>query len=232
VKKRLSLLAALIMLLLPLCALADAQFDELCALLAEAASGPDQAYTLYQRGLDMIDQAGEGDANAALAALRDISAQLRALSPAPLAPSDALVAYMQARGLSLEDYQAVGKGAALSAGYYADSLDGMIATLAASPDQPAPSTALSRAGLDFERQMDFVALNTLLLPQNDDERDAVRRLVIEPTGYLAAAGLPWESDMELLFAKYDALEAAYGDMLANVSVTLDAQEAALDKAAP
>ena len=233
-KKWLCLLLALTALLLPVWALADAQFDEVCALLAEAASGQDQAYALYLRGLDALDQAAANasDVSAALDGLRAISAELRALSPAPLAPSDELVAYMQARGLSLEDYQAVGKGAALSAGYYADSLDGMIAAWAAKPDQPAPSTALSRAGMDFERQMDFVALNTLLLPQSDEERETVRRLVIEPTGYLTAAGLPWESDMELLYAKYDALEAAYGDMLAKASVTLDAQEAALDETAP
>ncbi len=233
-KKWLCLMLVLALSALPALAFADAQFDALCGLLAEAAAGPDQAYTLYQRGLDAVDAAAAGktDAAAALAEVKEMSAQLRALSPAPLAPSDALVAYLQSRGLSLEDYQAVGKGAALTAGYYADDLDGMVKDWEASPDQTPPSTALSRAGLTFERQMDFVALNTLLLPQSDDERDALRRLVIEPTGYLAAADLPWENDMDLLFAKYDALEAAYRDMLAKVNVEQDAEKAALDETAP
>lgn len=233
-KRWLCLMMVLVVAALPALALADAQFDTLCALLAEAATGPDQAYTLYQQGLDAVDAAaaGQTDAAAALAQVREMSAQLRALAPAPLKPSDALVAYMQARGLSLEDYQAVGKGAALTAGYYADDLDGMVKDWEAAPDKAPPATALSRAGLTFERQMDFVALNTLLLPQSDEERDAVKRLVIAPTGYLAAAELSWENDMELLMAKYDALEAAYSDMLAKVNVEQDAEKAALDETAP
>jgi hypothetical protein len=227
------LLLMLLTLALPALAAADASFDALCALLAQAAAGPDQVYALYAQALDTADavEAGQLAVEAGLPALEAISAQLRAFSPAPLAPPEALVAYMQARGASLEDFQAVGKGAALSAGYYADSVDGYIALWKATPTTIEQCTALNRAGMVFEKQMDFVALNSLLLPTNDTEREAVNRLVVNATAYLSDANLPWDSDMALLLARFDAVAAAYGDMLNEASVAMDAQEAALDGAA-
>lgn len=233
-KKWICLLLTLLTALLPALAVADAQFDALCTLLAQAVACPDQVYALYGQALDTVDAVAAGSQTVAdaLPALKAASAGLRAVTPATLAPSDALAQYMLARGISMEDFQAVGAGAVLVAGYYADTVDAYVTAWQQTPELPVQDAAFERARVDFERQMDFVAANTLLLPADEAERETIVRLVVEPTAYLKAAALPWESDMELLFAKYDALEAAYSEMLAKANVDQAAQEAEADTATP
>lgn len=231
-RKRISLLLALFLAAMPVLASADAMFDALCGLLKQAVAAPNQSYTLYGEALDVVDAvaAGAMGLDEAVPKLTALSAALRAITPAPLAPSDALLAYMQGRGLSMEDYKAAGTGAVLTAGYYADSVDSYLSMWAQFPDFPQLDTSFSRAGLGYERQMDFVAINTLLLSATEEERDAIQRLVIDTVPFLTAANLPWESDETVLGAKYDALEQAYTDMLNGVSVNIDQQEALLDEA--
>ena len=231
-RRWLCLLLTLLLAAMAALASADAMFDELCGLLKQAVSAPDQSYTLYGEALDVVDAvaAGTMGLDQAMPKLTALSAALRAITPAPLAPSDALVSYMQERGLSLEDYKAAGIGAQLTADYYAASVDSSLSMWAQFPDYPQLDTTLRRVGLDYERRMDFVAVNTLLLPANDAERETIQRLVVDVVPFLAAANLPWESDEAVLSAKYDALEQAYSDILKDVSKSIDTQEALLDEA--
>ncbi len=224
------LLLALLLAAVPALACADAMFDELCGLLKQAVGAPDQSYALYGEALDTVDAvaAGTMGLDEAVPKLTALSAALRALSPAPLAPSEALLRYMQGRGLSMEDYRAVGTGAVLTSGYYADNVDIFLSMWAQFPDYPQLDTTLNRVGLGYERRMDYVAINTLLLPANDAERETVQRLVVDAVPFLTEANLPWESDEAVLNAKYDALEQAYTDMLDDVSINIDQQEAELD----
>jgi hypothetical protein len=229
--KRMTLvLTAILMLALPAAALAQTEFEEACGLLALGATQQELTYRAFEEALDTVDMvaAGELSAQEALANLHVSADGLRAMLPIEIVPSEALSAYMLGRGLSPADFQAVADGAIYTARAHADAIDCYIASLECDPDAPAPDTSLDRAAMILEKRMDFVALNTVLFPETDEEAAQIQRLVVEPTGYLTDAGLPWERDLDLCMEKYDALEAEYEALLSEANLDIADFEAGLD----
>lgn len=212
----------------------DEGFVATCCLVAEAAIPNDEVYDLYTQGLNAVDAvaAGESDTTTALAALQSLSAELRAFAPSALEPTDEAKAFLTERSLSLEDFQAAVNDAVLSAGYYADTLDGYIQYWEETPGAAAPDTRLMRLGLQYEQKLTFIAFNTLLLPQTDLESKAINLLVVNSSPFLKGTGLAWERDYALCMAKYDAMEAEYADAVDKLQTTLNEAEDALDTAAP
>ncbi len=212
----------------------DTRFIETCHLVTQAAEPTQTVYELYGQALDAVDAVadGNGSASAALTELISLVAQLRALAPAALEPTDEALALLTERGLLLEDFQAALNDAVYSAGYYADSLDVYIQYWTQYPDAPAPDTRVLRLSMQYENKLNFIAFNTLLFPQTDEEAQAIDMLVVNITPFLADAGLPWERDLTLCLAKYDAMEAEYAAKIDALQAVMDEAESALDAAAP
>lgn len=212
----------------------DDRFISACGLVSQAAAARDEVCELYSQGLDAVDAVGRGESDVATAkaAVKGLSAALRAYAPDPLDISDDQKAFLAERSLSPEDYQAAVTDSALNAGYYADSLDSFVQTWDANPGASSQDTRLARLGLRYENQMTFVAFNTLLLPQDDNEALAIRLLVMNYSAFMKDANLPWERDVSLCKAKFDALEEQYAAALEQLQTTLDDMQATLDAATP
>ena len=233
-RRMLALVMAVMLLGVQTVVRADAMFEEACSLLQQAAKQQDEVYSLNEEALDAIDAliAGEMTVDDCRATLIRVTEALRAMQPAEIVPSDALKAYLLDRGLSAADYQAVADGAVVFADYLAESFDPYISVWQEDEGAAIADTKFLRAGAALEKQLDFIALNSVILPETDEEAEAIARLVVAPTGYLTDANLPWERDMDVLLAKYDALEAEYGEILDQIEAQVDAMMAALDSANP
>ncbi len=230
-KRLMGLILALILLTAAAHAEVNPQFEEACNLLAQAALQLQVAYEKFGETLDALEEADAGTLSRdnCLARLHALSDELWAMEPLTITPSDDLAAYMLSRGFMPEDFQAVADDAVYSARGSADDIDNYIAVMEAGPETSVPDTAYDRQIIAIQKQMDFVALNTVLLPADDEEAAEIQTVVVEPTGYLMEAGLPWERDLALCVAKYDALETELEEVLSQMSNQAADMEEALDQ---
>lgn len=230
--KRCLALLFVFLLLAPMTALAQTPFEDVCSLLAQAVTGSSAQYLMREQALDTIDAVGAGTLSLqeGIDTVAALSEQMRSLPRNVLSPSEDVKAFMLERGLSIADFQAVADDSATMAPYNADVLDGYIELWKASGNQLPLNTELERWSLSLEKELDFIAINTVLLPQNQVEADAVQALLIDPTDWMKATGLPWEWDYSLCEAKYNTLYNFYTDSVSNLEIDISQKQAELDAA--
>lgn len=230
--KRILALTLAFLFLAPVTALAQTPFEDACSLLAQAVSSSSAQYMLRDQALDTIDAVGAGTLSVqeGIDTVSALAEQMRSQPHNVLAPSEALKAFMLERGLSIADFQAVADDSVTMAPYNAEVLDGYIELWKVCGDQLPLNTELERWSLSLEKELDFIGINTVLLPQNQTEADAVQALVIDATDWMKATGLPWEWDYDLCVAKYNTLYTFYSETLGNLEIDLSQKQAELDAA--
>ena len=230
-KKFLALLLVLL-LLVPMTALAQTSFDDACSLLAQAITGSSTQYLLREQALDIIDAVGAGTLSVqeGIDTVTALAAQISSMPRNVLSPSETLKAFMLERGLSIVDFQAVADDSATMAPYNVEVLNGYIELWKTCGAQLPLNTELERWSLSLEKKLDFIAMNTVLLPRNQAEADAVQTLVIDATDWMKATGLPWEWDYDLCEAKYNTLYDFYSESLSNLEIDISQKQAEVDAA--